>query len=161
MKKSKIFSIYLITCIIDQIVKLVLRFNMEVGDSIDIIPNFFKLEYLQNTGAAFSSFEGMRYVLIIVSLIIFMLIIKYIKKNEISRKTEIISLGMILGGLVGNLIDRVLCGYVIDYLSFNIFGYSFAVFNLADSFIVVGVILLTIDMILVEVEKRKKNGSSE
>lgn len=146
------------TCIIDQIIKLILKFNMKVGNTVNIIPNFFKLEYLQNTGAAFSSFEGMRYILIIISLLIFVLIIKYIKKNEISRKLEIIPLGMILGGLVGNLIDRVFYGYVIDYLSFTIFGYSFAVFNLADSFIVVGVILLVIDVIIVE--SRKKNDNS-
>ena len=85
--------------------------------------------------------------------------INYIKKNEISRKIEIVALGLILGGLVGNLIDRIFYGYVIDYLSFEIFGYSFAVFNLADSFIVISVILLIIDMILVEIESRKKNGS--
>ena len=159
MRKSKIFSIYIFTFIIDLIVKLIVKFNMKVGDTISIIPHFFKIEYLQNTGAAFSSFEGGRYVLIGISLIIYFLLINYIKKNEISRKIEIIALGLILGGLVGNLIDRIFYGYVIDYLSFEIFGYSFAVFNLADSFIVISVILLIIDMILVEIESRKKNGS--
>lgn len=159
MRKSKIFSIYIFTFIIDLIVKLIVKFNMKVGDTISIIPHFFKIEYLQNTGAAFSSFEGGRYVLIGISLIIYFLLINYIKKNEISRKIEIVALGLILGGLVGNLIDRIFYGYVIDYLSFEIFGYSFAVFNLADSFIVISVILLIIDMILVEIESRKKNGS--
>ena len=159
MRKSKIFSIYIFTFIIDLIVKLIVKFNMKVGDTISIIPHFFKIEYLQNTGAAFSSFEGGRYVLIGISLIIYLLLINYIKKNEISRKIEIVALGLILGGLVGNLIDRIFYGYVIDYLSFEIFGYSFAVFNLADSFIVISVILLIIDMILVEIESRKKNGS--
>ncbi len=159
MRKSKIFSIYIFTFIIDLIVKLIVKFNMKVGDTISIIPHFFKIEYLQNTGAAFSSFEGGRYVLIGISLIIYFLLINYIKKNEISRKIEIIALGLILGGLVGNLIDRIFYGYVIDYLSFEIFGYSFAVFNLADSFIVMSVILLIIDMILVGIESRKKNGS--
>ena len=159
MRKSKIFSIYIFTFIIDLIVKLIVKFNMKVGDTISIIPHFFKIEYLQNTGAAFSSFEGGRYVLIGISLIIYFLLINYIKKNEISRKIEIVALGLILGGLVGNLIDRIFYGYVIDYLSFEIFGYSFAVFNLADSFIVISVILLIIDMILVEIESRKKNVS--
>ena len=157
MRKSKIFSIYLFTCIIDQIIKLIIKFNMKVKDSITIIPKFFKINYLQNSGAAFSSFEGKKYILIIVSLIIFILLIKYIKENEITRKLEIIPLGMILGGLVGNLIDRVIYGYVIDYLSFTFFGWEFPVFNLADSFIVVGVILLIIDMILVSVKNRKNN----
>ena len=159
MRKSNIFSIYIFTFIIDLVIKLIIKFNMKVGDTISIIPNFFKIEYLQNTGAAFSSFEGGRYILIAISILIYFLLIRYIKKNDLSRKIEIISLGLLLGGLVGNLIDRIFYGYVIDYLSFNIFGYSFAVFNLADSFIVISVILLIIDMILVEIEKRKKNGS--
>lgn len=155
MKKSKIFSIYIFTCLLDQLIKLVIKFNMKVEDSFIVIPNFFKINYLQNTGAAFSSFEGMRYVFIIVSIVIFLLLIKYIKNTDIKRKFEIVSLGMILVGLVGNLIDRIFYGYVIDYLSFTIFGYSFAVFNLADSFIVIGVILFIIDMIMIELEKRK------
>lgn len=157
MKKSKIFRIYLVTCIIDQIVKLIIKFNMKVGDTISIIPNFFNIEYLHNSGAAFSSFEGMRFVLVVISLVIFISMIKYIKKNDISKKVEIISFGMILGGLVGNLIDRVFYGYVIDYLAFTIFGYSFAVFNLADSFIVIGVISLAIDMILTSLRNEQHN----
>lgn len=155
MKKSKLFSIYIFTFLLDLVIKLIIKFNMKVEDSFIVIPGFFKINYLQNTGAAFSSFEGMRYVFIIVSLIIFLILIKYIKNTDIKRKLEIISLGLILGGLVGNLIDRIFYGYVIDYLSFTIFGYSFAVFNLADSFIVIGVILFIIDMIIVEREKRK------
>lgn len=157
MKKSRIFRIYLVTCIIDQIVKLIIKFNMKVGDTISIIPNFFNIEYLHNSGAAFSSFEGMRFVLVVISLVIFISMIKYIKKNDISKKVEIISFGMILGGLVGNLIDRVFYGYVIDYLAFTIFGYSFAVFNLADSFIVIGVISLAIDMILTSLRNEQHN----
>ena len=160
MKKSNILGIYLITCIIDQIIKLIIKFNMKVEDTIMIIPNFFNIEYLQNTGAAFSSFEGMRYILIIISLLIFILLIKFIKKNEMLRSLEIVSLGLILGGLVGNLIDRVFYGYVIDYLAFTIFGYSFAVFNLADSFIVIGVILIIVDIIKKEMESRNNSVSS-
>lgn len=158
MSKSKIFNIYILTLIIDQVIKLIIKFNMKVNDEITVISNFFKINYLQNTGAAFSSFKGMRYILIIVTLIIFFLLIKYIKKNEINKKIEIVSLGLIMGGLVGNLIDRILYGYVIDYLSFTIFNYPFAVFNLADTFIVIGVILFVIDIILIE--SRKKNDNS-
>ena len=75
-------------------------------------------------------------------------------KNEIINKTEIISIGIILGGIVGNLIDRIVYGNVIDYLSFKLFGYDFAVFNFADIGIVVGVILLLIHFLVGE-----KNGS--
>ena len=154
MKKKKIFKIYLITAILDQIIKCIIAFNMKVGDTITVIPKFFKINYLQNTGAAFSSFQGMRYILIIISLIIFFVIINYIKKNDIKNKIEGISLGLIMGGLIGNLIDRIIYGFVIDYLSFTIFGYSFAVFNLADSFIVIGVFLLLFDIFKEDILKK-------
>ena len=147
MKKDKIYQICAVSLILDQVIKVLVTSNMKVGSSITIIPRFFEIYYLQNKGAAFSSFQGMRYILILISFIIFIGLIKHIKSNKITKKVEIISLGMIMGGLVGNLIDRILYGYVIDYLSFTFFGYSFAVFNLADSLIVIGVILLAIDII--------------
>ena len=65
---------------------------------------------------------------------------------------------MIMGGLVGNLIDRLLYGYVVDYLSFDIFGYSFAVFNIADIGIVLGVIILFIDIIRSEIYERRSRS---
>ena len=147
MKKDKIYQICAVSLILDQVIKVLVTSNMKVGSSITIIPRFFEIYYLQNKGAAFSSFQGMRYILILISFIIFIGLIKHIKSSKITKKVEIISLGIIMGGIVGNLIDRILYGYVIDYLSFTFFGYSFAVFNLADSLIVIGVILLAIDII--------------
>ena len=155
MKKKRIFQIYLISFIIDQIIKCIIKFNMKINDEIVIIKDFFKINYLQNDGAAFSSFQGQRYLLIIVSLFIFLMIVKYIKNNDVNKKLEVVSLGLIMGGLVGNLIDRIIYGSVIDYLSFKIFNYNFPVFNLADSFIVIGVILLIIESI-VSIKKVKK-----
>lgn len=147
MKKDKIYQICTVSLILDQFIKFLVTYNMKVGSIVTIIPSFFEIYYLQNRGAAFSSFQGMRYILILISLVIFFGLVTHIKKNNITKKVEIISLGLIMGGLVGNLIDRLLYGYVIDYLAFTFFGYSFAVFNLADSFIVVGVVLLAIDII--------------
>lgn len=156
MKKDKIYQICAVSLILDQVIKVLVTSHMKVGSSITIIPKFFEIYYLQNKGAAFSSFQGMRYILILISFIIFIGLIKHIKSNKITKKVEIISLGMIMGGLVGNLIDRILYGYVIDYLSFTFFGYSFAVFNLADSLIVIGVILLAIDIIRSDFVARNK-----
>lgn len=156
MKKDKIYQICAVSLIIDQFIKFLVTYHMKVGSIITIIPNFFEIYYLQNKGAAFSSFQGMRLILILISFIIFIGLIKHIKDNKITKKVEIISLGLIMGGLVGNLIDRILYGYVVDYLSFTFFGYSFAVFNLADSFIVVGIILLAIDIIKSDFLARKK-----
>lgn len=147
MKKEKVYQICGILIIIDQIIKLMIRLNLEVEEIISIIPGFFRIYYLQNTGAAFSSFSGMRYLLIIIGIISFIILTRYLSKNSLNSNVEVVSFGMILGGLVGNLVDRILYGVVIDYLSFTIFTYQFAVFNFADILIVVGVIVLIIYMI--------------
>ena len=73
-----------------------------------------------------------------------MAIILYIYKNKPKSLIEKIGYSMILGGAIGNFLDRVIYGYVIDFLDFNIFGYEYPIFNLADSFILIGVILLVI-----------------
>lgn len=147
MSKSKIYGICSIFLIIDQIIKLLVITNLKLYQEIVIIPDFFKIYYLRNDGAAFSSFSGMKYLLIIIGILMIFLINKYISKFEKKRKIEIFSLGIILGGIIGNLIDRLLYGYVIDYLSFTIFNYDFAVFNLADIGIVLGIFLLLIDTV--------------
>ena len=153
MKKISIYIICTIWLIIDQIIKGIVVSYLNVGEKINVISNLFQINYLQNEGAAFSSFTGMRVLLILITITAFYMIASYIKKNEITSKLEIISLGIILGGILGNLIDRVSFGYVIDYLSFTIFGYQFAVFNFADIGIVVGIFLLIILLL-----RRKENA---
>lgn len=154
MKKISIYIICTIWLIIDQIIKGIVVSYLNVGEKINVISNFFKINYLQNEGAAFSSFTGMRVLLIFITVIAFYMIASYIKKNEITSKLEVISWGMILGGILGNLIDRVSQGFVIDYLSFTIFGYLFAVFNFADIGIVVGIFILAILLL-----RRKQNAN--
>ena len=154
MKKEKIWSICAVSIMIDQFIKVIISLNMKLDTKLTVIPNFFSIYYLHNDGAAFSSFSGMRYILILISLIIFFVFARHIKNNKIEKKVEIVALGFILGGLVGNLIDRILYGYVIDYLSFKIFNYSFAVFNFADSLIVIGTFLLIIDIIKNDFKKK-------
>ena len=130
--------------ILDIVSKLVISNLMVVNDSILVIKNFFYITYVKNTGAAWSIFSGETLGLIIVSLIIISFIIYYICKNKPSTKIEKIGYSMILGGSFGNLLDRIMYGYVIDFLDFNIFGYNYPIFNLADSFIFVGVMLIII-----------------
>lgn len=155
MKKNKMILIISgIWLVIDQVIKIIINNNMKVFDSINIVPNFFRIYFVKNKGAAFSMFSGMNIILIVISIIAVIYTIRYIMKNEIINKIEIISIGIILGGVVGNLIDRIVYGNVIDYLSFKLFGYDFAVFNFADIGIVVGVIILLIHFLVGE-----KNGS--
>lgn len=146
MKKVYIFA--LISLIIDQIVKILVSNYLILGQTIKIINNFFYLTYVQNKGAAFSILIGYRYILIIITFIFLYYLHKCIKKQKSFNKLEIISYGLLFGGIIGNLIDRIIYGYVIDYFDFMIFNYNFPIFNLADSFIVIGCIILVINTYL-------------
>lgn len=139
--------------IIDIVSKLVVSNLMNVNDSIIVFKNFFSITYVRNTGAAFSVFAGERWLLLIVSIIIISLIVYYLYKNKPRTKIEMVGYSMILGGAIGNFIDRIIYGYVIDFFDFYIFGYDYPIFNMADSFIFVGVILL------IECTWRCKNGN--
>lgn len=147
MKKTIIFSALII--LIDQIIKFFIS-NMNVLESITIIPNFFSITYIQNTGAAFSILNGNTILLIIISFIILFFLYKLVLKNSNNQITSI----LLLGGIIANLIDRIFRGYVVDYLNFNLLGYNFPIFNLADICIVIGTIML-IFQTLVENEEIK------
>jgi len=139
-KKLAIFTILFI--FIDQISKILISINFDLNQSINLINNFFSLTYVHNYGAAFSIFSGARFLFIFITIIALNLIYMFFIKNKELKNFEIIIYSLLLGGIIGNLIDRVVFGYVIDFLDFTIFNYDFAIFNLADSFIVVSVILL-------------------
>jgi len=138
---KKIFIISFLVLLVDIVSKrLVVNFVLE-DSNISIINNFFDITYVKNTGVAFSFFEGYVGLIVVMTIFVLGMIFKYIKKNGCS-KVEIVSYSFVLGGSIGNLIDRVFLGYVIDFLDFNIFGYDFPVFNCADTFIVIGVLML-------------------
>lgn len=142
MRKISIITIIII--LIDRLLKLVVNNTLNLFVKYKIINNFFYLFNCHNQGAAFSILNGNVFFLIIVTLVALFLIIKFIKNENNYSKINIISYGLLLGGILGNLIDRVIYGYVIDYLSFIIFNYNFPVFNFADISIVVGAFLLII-----------------
>ncbi|MEE1370715.1 MAG: signal peptidase II [Bacilli bacterium] len=150
MVTTIIISIILLC--IDQISKLLVVNLLTKTDSITIIKNFFYLTYINNDGAAFSILVGKRIFLILIAVLVIVMLISYIKKNNIQNKLELVSISLIIGGSLGNLMDRVIRGYVIDFLDFKIFNYNFPIFNLADTFIVIGVILLLLK------EIRKENN---
>lgn len=140
---KKIFIISFIILIIDIISKRLVIGNLATSESVSVIDNFFRITYAENTGVAFSLIEGYVGFIIMMTVIVIIMIFKYVKSNNINKYEEI-GYSFILGGALGNLLDRVIYGYVIDFLDFNIFGYDFPIFNIADSFIVIGVFILGI-----------------
>ncbi len=152
---KKVYIITLLSFIIDQVSKALVSTCFSLNESVRLINNFLYLNYINNTGASFSILTNKKYLLIILSLIAIVIIIRYINtfKNTIFNR---IGLGLLLGGILGNLSDRILFGYVKDFISLYIFGYSFPIFNIADICIVVGVIILIISILRGE----DKNGSS-
>lgn len=141
--KKKIAIISMAIFLIDQIVKVIVSVTMSPNSSITIIPGFFNITYLTNTGGAWSILNNHLLILIIVSIGALIGLIIYSKSFIKSKKNAII-FGLVFGGILGNLFDRVIHAYVIDYLDFTIFNYNYPVFNLADISLVIGVFLLII-----------------
>lgn len=142
LQKSLIIT--LVCVLIDQIIKLIIMGTMGIGSSISVIPDFFSLTYVENNGAAWSIFSGNRIFLISISIIALILVYWYFFKNKNIKTFELIIYSILIGGIMGNLLDRIKVGNVIDYLDFKIFNYNFPVFNFADICIVISVILLLI-----------------
>ena len=142
--------------ILDLLSKQIINHVMSVGESIKVINNFFYITYTRNTGAAWSILEDQRILLLIISVIVLYLINKFMNKEKLS-KIESLSYGIIIGGIVGNLIDRIFYGFVIDFLDFKLFGYDYPIFNLADTFIVVGIIIMGIISIRKEFYERNQS----
>lgn len=138
---KKIFLISLIILLIDVLTKQIVIRTMFPHQSITIIHNFFQITYAKNTGVAFSILEGKQLLIIIMTLIVLGIFIKYIKELA-TTKYDIIAYALVIGGALGNLLDRIIYGYVIDFLDFQIFNYNFPIFNVADIGIVVGIFLL-------------------
>ncbi len=143
-----IILISFIVIIIDFITKLIISNNLVMNTSVEIIPNFFSLTYTHNYGGAWSIFNNNTLAITIISFIVIIGIIYYLLKNKVTKKIEIIGYSLLLGGAIGNFIDRIVYGYVIDFFDFYIFGYDFPIFNIADIGIVVGIVLLMVTMIL-------------
>lgn len=152
MKKLSIYTIIFI--ILDQIIKIFISKFMNLHESINIIKNFFSITLVHNTGAAFSILTNNVPLLIGISLISLVLIYYYLLKDNKLIKIDYVIYSLLIGGIIGNLIDRIIHGYVIDYLSFKIFNYYFPIFNLADIGIVISVVLIIFKGIKEEVCKK-------
>ena len=142
----KILITATIVLAIDQITKVASSILLEFNKSLTVIKDFFYFTLCHNEGAAWGIFSNTKIIILIGTIIALITIYHFIycfKQN----KRNTLAFGLLLGGLSGNLIDRLLFGYVRDFLDFYIFGYDYPVFNIADICIVFGVILLIIAVI--------------
>lgn len=154
-KKAAIFYLVLIF-LLDRISKIWVLSYLKPRENIDILP-FFKLTYVQNTGAAFGSFQNGNTVLIFVSLIVLFALIKYRKEIFILGKTASWGWLFIIGGALGNLYDRIFLGSVVDFINFIVWP----VFNVADSFISIGAIMLAWCTLTDEYKKFKQKREEQ
>lgn len=151
----KIFFAISSIVIADQITKFWIHKNLAFMTYLDIFP-FFKIVHFQNKGAAFSFLHDaagwQRYFLITVSMIAIVVIPFFIKKNK-KEPLALWSFTFILAGAIGNLIDRIYYGYVIDFIYLHVNDFYWPAFNIADSFITIGAFLLIFDMVKKSREK--------
>lgn len=156
-----IISIALI--LIDQIIKYWVVVELMPVRVMDFIKfgdfQVLGLRYAQNDGAAFSSFSGARYFLIIFNIVIMIALIIFTFRMGNKNKLLLVSVMMVVSGGIGNIIDRIRLGYVIDYLEVRFF--DFAIFNFADICVVIGACLLILYILMSEVKEKKASKSDE
>ncbi len=126
---------------VDQIIKYFVTVYLQPLGSVTVIDNLFNLTYVENNGVAFGMFSDMRWVFVALTSVLLFVIIFIMFKKRPKGKMFYIAAGLIIGGGIGNLIDRIFYGYVIDYLSLSFFP---PVCNFADYCITIGTVLLII-----------------
>jgi len=132
---------------LDQVTKAIIVYSMRMGASLDILGSVVRLTRTQNSGAAFGLFKDGRIAFIIVSAAASIAIILFRREIARMRQWERASFGLILGGAVGNLIDRIRVGSVVDFLDIGIDSLRWPAFNAADSAITIGVTILAFHLI--------------
>lgn len=144
--------------VLDLATKALATANLNYAQSVEVLP-FFNLTLLHNTGAAFSFLAGesgwQRWFFIVLALVISAMLVSWIARTPRAERWLPLALALVLGGALGNVYDRIVHGYVVDFLHFHWAGYHFPAFNIADSAITIGAVMLVIDLF------RRPQGSGE
>ncbi|MFC7061281.1 signal peptidase II [Halobacillus seohaensis] len=143
--------------ILDQLTKWIVAQQMELRESIPVIENFFYITSHRNTGAAWGILQGQMWFFYIVTVIVVGVIIYYMNQYAKGSRFVGIALALLLAGAIGNFIDRLFRKEVVDFFDVYIGSYNYPIFNIADSALVIGVILV---MIATFVDERRKKGST-
>ncbi|MFE7061970.1 signal peptidase II [Sutcliffiella sp. NPDC057660] len=149
------YLIALFIIIVDQVTKYLVVQYMELGENIPIIENFLYLSSHRNQGAAWGILQGQMYFFYIITMLVVIGLIIYLQKLPNDQKWMKFALSLMLGGAVGNFIDRLLHQEVIDFINTFIFSYDFPIFNVADSALVIGVGIILV-LTLLEGKKEKE-----
>jgi signal peptidase II len=139
---------------LDQLVKFFIVQNIEMYGQVPVISGFFYLTYIRNSGAAWSMLQNGRIFFLIMIPLVAAVLVYFLRKSE--HRLLRLALSFILGGAVGNYIDRVAAGSVVDFLQFHFGSYIFPNFNVADTFVVVGTFILAYYLLFIYKEKEKE-----
>jgi len=156
------FLIALSVVVLDRLAKWVVARNIALHDSVQVIPDFFRITHVENRGAAFGLFadspsEWKIAMLVLFSIVALIIVSALLWRNSHAMSSTGVGLALILGGALGNLWDRVLSGRVVDFLLFYIGQYQWPAFNVADSAIVVGAGLLVIEILFAKTPAQEKS----
>ncbi len=149
MKRSKKWILGIVLFILDLLLKKYASLHWQAASGVEVIPNFFYLTYVENPGAAWGMLSGQRNLFIVLTIFAVYWMFKYLK--EAKNTWQEIAFVLMIAGALGNAYDRVVYAYVRDMLSFYIFSYDFPVFNLADSYLTIAVMMLLAEMFYEEV----------
>jgi signal peptidase II len=136
-----------IILLIDQVSKILVKMKLKPVDNIDLVNNFFSLTYVENTGAAFGKFSGYRFILIGITSCVVVFMLVYLVKNKNINQFLRVGMILVIAGAIGNLIDRIYMGYVVDFIHFYTKSRDLPVFNVADISVVIGTFILATSLI--------------
>ena len=155
----KVLFVSAILVLADQISKTIVVKTMSLYESIPVIQNFFHFTYITNDGMAFGiNFPFGYYIFTSVSVLLTLFLFWYLLSVRTHSLVIRLGISFIIAGAIGNLIDRIFLGAVIDFLDFMIGNFHWYVFNLADSYVTVGMVLVLIDSVILE--KKRESAHS-
>ena len=157
-------AVIIVTVFLDQLTKYLTVLHLKPIDTLPIIEDMFHLTYVENTGAAFGMMKDARWVFMVTSTLAIIgilgyMVYRYYVKKEKLHWAEALSLSLIVGGGIGNMIDRTMLGYVVDMIDCRFI--NFAVFNVADSFVCIGAGLMILYLIILTVKEYKAEKAAK
>ncbi len=151
--KNKYYLVTLLVLVLDHFTKWLVRSSLGLHDVIEIIPNYLRISYVKNSGVAFGLFADIQsawkpYVLAAMAVVAVIVILIYSSRMPLNRRLLQVALAITMGGILGNFTDRIVHGFVVDFIEFHINEtFHWPTFNVADSAITIGIALLLIDTV--------------